>query len=128
MLEDSAPSGTEPALEVDTTAEVQLTESAAQMAKAAMQREGRAPDHGLRVAVVGGGCSGFQYSLSFEAQAKPDDTVVEQHGVRLFVDATSAPYLKGMVIDYVSGLHGAGFKFLNPNATRTCGCGSSFSA
>jgi iron-sulfur cluster insertion protein len=128
MLEDSAPSGTEPVREVDAAEGVQLTESAAQMAKAAIQREGLGADHGLRVAVVGGGCSGFQYSLSFEAEARPDDTVVEQHGVRLFVDATSAPYLKGMTIDYVSGLHGAGFKFINPNATRTCGCGSSFSA
>jgi iron-sulfur cluster insertion protein len=128
MLEDSAPSGTEPAAEVDATEGVRLTESAAEMAKVARQREGLGADHGLRVAVVGGGCSGFQYSLSFDAQPRPDDTVIEQHGVRLFVDATSAPYLKGMIIDYVSGLHGAGFKFINPNATRTCGCGSSFSA
>jgi iron-sulfur cluster assembly accessory protein len=102
-----------------------LTPLASEMAKSAMEREGLT-DAGLRVAVVGGGCSGFQYSLSFEAAARADDTVLEQNGVRLFVDSTSLPYLRGMTIDYVTGLHGAGFKFVNPNATRTCGCGSSF--
>ncbi|HVO22011.1 MAG TPA: iron-sulfur cluster insertion protein ErpA [Candidatus Margulisiibacteriota bacterium] len=102
-----------------------LTPLASEMAKSAMEREGLT-DAGLRVAVVGGGCSGFQYSLSFETAARADDTVLEQHGVRLFVDSTSLPYLRGMTIDYVTGLHGAGFKFVNPNATRTCGCGSSF--
>jgi len=107
--------------------ELTLTESAAEMAKAAMAREGLR-DAGLRVAVVGGGCSGFQYNLSFDPEPKADDTVLEQHGVRLFVDATSAQYLHGTIIDYVSALHGAGFKFLNPNASRTCGCGTSFSA
>ncbi len=108
-------------------AAVSLTESAAEMAKVAMQREGL-QEAGLRVAVVGGGCSGFQYSLGFDGAARSDDTVIEQHGIRLFVDSTSLQYLKGVTIDYVNGLHGAGFKFLNPNATRTCGCGSSFSA
>ncbi len=102
-----------------------LTPLASEMAKSAMEREGL-KDAGLRVAVVGGGCSGFQYSLSFETAARADDTVLEQNGVRLFVDSTSLPYLRGMTIDYVTGLHGAGFKFVNPNATRTCGCGSSF--
>lgn len=106
---------------------LKLTEAAAEMAKTAMRRDG-VVGHGLRVAVVGGGCSGFQYSLSFDREPRPDDTVTEQNGVRLFVDAMSAQYLQGTIIDYVSGLHGAGFKFINPNATRTCGCGSSFSA
>ncbi len=104
-----------------------LTESAAEMARAAMQREGRS-DAALRVAVVGGGCSGFQYNLGFDDTPRADDTVIEQHGVRMLVDATSLQYLQGTVIDYVQGLHGAGFKFINPNASRTCGCGSSFSA
>lgn len=104
-----------------------LTESAARKAQEAMQREGLV-DHALRVAVVGGGCSGFQYNLSFDATPKPDDTVLEQHGVRMLIDSTSLPYLQGTMIDYVNGLHGAGFKFVNPNANRTCGCGSSFSA
>ena len=104
-----------------------LTETAAAMAKAAMQRDGL-KDHALRVSVVGGGCSGFQYSISFDHETRGDDTVLEQHGVRVCVDATSLQYLRGMTIDYVHGLHGAGFKFVNPNASRTCGCGSSFSA
>jgi iron-sulfur cluster assembly accessory protein len=106
---------------------LKLTDTAVEMVKAAMQREGLV-GHALRVAVVGGGCSGFQYSLNFDTALRPDDTVVEQDGVRIFADSTSLLYLQGAVIDYVKGLHGAGFKFLNPNATRTCGCGSSFSA
>lgn len=104
---------------------VALTDKAVEMLKAAMQREG-ATECGLRVGVVGGGCSGFQYNMSFEAQPGADDTVFEQGGVRVFVDSASQPHLQGMTLDYVTGLHGAGFKFLNPNATRTCGCGSSF--
>lgn len=110
-----------------TTTTVELTETAAEMARAAMQREG-ATTAALRVGVVGGGCSGMQYTLGFDTTVRPDDTVIEQHGVRMVIDANSAPYLRGMVIDYVKGLHGAGFKFVNPNATRTCGCGSSFAA
>ncbi len=106
---------------------LQLTEAAAEMVKVAMRREGL-PEHALRVSVVGGGCSGFQYNLNFDDAARADDIVVEQFGVRLLVDATSAQYLHGTTIDYVKGLHGAGFKFVNPKASRTCGCGSSFSA
>jgi iron-sulfur cluster assembly accessory protein len=102
-----------------------LTEKAAEMVKAAMEREG-AGGSGLRVGVVGGGCSGFQYHLTFEAQPGDDDTVLEQNGVRIFVDHASQPHLQGVTLDYITGLHGAGFKFLNPNAERTCGCGSSF--
>jgi iron-sulfur cluster insertion protein len=104
---------------------VTLTEKASEMVKVAMERDGTR-GCGLRVGVVGGGCSGFQYNLSFEEQAGPDDTVFEQGGVTVFVDQASQPHLQGMTLDYVTGLHGAGFKFLNPNATRTCGCGSSF--
>ncbi|MGD9764254.1 MAG: HesB/IscA family protein [Candidatus Binatia bacterium] len=104
---------------------VTLTDKAAEMIKAAMTREG-AEGCGLRIGVVGGGCSGFQYNLSFESRAGESDAVIEQQGVRIFVDAASLPHLEGMTLDYVTGLHGAGFKFLNPNASRTCGCGSSF--
>jgi len=118
---------TQPAA-ADTSPVLSLTPAAAEMVKAARQREHVSDAHALRVAVVGGGCSGFQYTLDFDNIVRPDDTVVEQHGVRLLVDATSARYLRGTTIDYVSGLHGAGFKFFNPNASRTCGCGSSFSA
>jgi len=104
---------------------VTLTEKAAEMVKVAMEREG-ARGFGLRVGVTGGGCSGFQYNLAFEEQPGADDAVFEQGGVRIFVDQISQPHLQGMTLDYVTGLHGAGFKFLNPNAARTCGCGSSF--
>jgi iron-sulfur cluster assembly accessory protein len=108
-------------------APLSLTELAATQAQQAMEREG-AHQAALRVSVVGGGCSGFQYNLGFDREIHDDDTVTEQHGVRIVVDAASLPYLRGLTIDYVTGLHGAGFKFLNPNASRTCGCGSSFAA
>ena len=104
-----------------------ITEAAAEKARAALEREGLS-GHALRVAVIGGGCSGFQYTLSFDNVQRSDDALIELHGVRLLVDSTSAQYLRGTTIDYVSGLHGAGFKFMNPSANRTCGCGSSFSA
>ena len=102
-----------------------LTEKAAEMVKAAMAKE-KVVGFGLRVGVVGGGCSGFQYHLAFEEAPGADDAVLEQHGVRIFVDGVSREHLGGVTIDYVTGLHGAGFKFINPNASRTCGCGSSF--
>lgn len=108
-----------------TTPPITLTEKAAEMVKAAMAKEG-AHALGLRIGVLGGGCSGFQYHLSFEAQAGAADAIFEQNGVTIFVDAASQPHLDGMTLDYITGLHGAGFKFLNPNASRTCGCGSSF--
>lgn len=104
---------------------VMLTEKAAEMVRVAMEREG-ARGFGLRVGVVGGGCSGFQYNLAFEEKPGTGDAVFEQSGVTIFVDSTSRPHLQGMTLDYITGLHGAGFKFLNPNATRTCGCGTSF--
>lgn len=104
---------------------VTITEKAAEMLKAAMAKE-KVVGFGLRVGVVGGGCSGFQYHLAFEEAPGSDDGVFEQHGVTIFVDAASREHLAGVTVDYVTGLHGAGFKFLNPNASRTCGCGSSF--
>ncbi len=84
------------------------------------------PNHGLRVFVAGGGCSGLQYGMAFEAQAREFDTVVEQGGVKLFVDPTSLMYLGGASIDFVDSLMGGGFKIENPNSTSSCGCGSSF--
>jgi iron-sulfur cluster assembly accessory protein len=95
------------------------------MVKAAMAKE-QAVGFGLRVGVVGGGCSGLQYHLAFAEAPDSDDGVFEQHGVRIFIDRASREHLAGVTVDYVTGLHGAGFKFLNPNASRTCGCGSSF--
>jgi len=104
-----------------------LTDVAVEKVKEVLAREGLTQG-GLRVSVVGGGCSGFQYNLSLDPGARDDDTIIEQGGVKLFVDPISQQYVHGTVLDYVNGLHGAGFKLLNPNATRTCGCGSSFSA
>ena len=104
-----------------------LTDVAVEKVKEVLAREGLTQG-GLRVSVVGGGCSGFQYNLSLDPAARDDDTIIEQDGVKLFVDPISQQYVHGTVLDYVNGLHGAGFKLLNPNATRTCGCGSSFSA
>ncbi len=82
---------------------------------------------GLRIGVVGGGCSGFQYSMSFENAAGMMDKVLNFDGLKVFIDATSAMYLNGCVVDYVETLEAAGFKFENPTVKSTCGCGSSFS-
>jgi len=106
---------------------VTLTPKAIEMVKAAIEQEGL-KDHGIRVGVVGGGCSGFQYSMDFENSQRDGDVVLEQDGLRLYVDPMSSMYLVGVTVDYVQGLQGAGFKFNNPNARNTCGCGSSFSA
>jgi iron-sulfur cluster assembly protein len=81
---------------------------------------------GLRVAVLPGGCSGFQYGLNIEDAPESDDEILEQNGVRIFVDPFSAQYLDGVEIDYVSSMMGSGFSFRNPNAAGGCGCGSSF--
>jgi iron-sulfur cluster insertion protein len=82
----------------------------------------------LRVFITGGGCSGFQYGFTFEEEVGEDDTQVEKNGVTLLVDPTSFQYLVGAEIDYTDGIEGAQFVIRNPNATTTCGCGSSFSA
>lgn len=104
-----------------------LTPKAVEMVKQMRDKEGLGPELGLRVSVVGGGCSGFQYSLAFD-ERKEGDSVTTLDGVNVFIDEISLPYLAGTTLDYVEGLHGAGFKFNNPQAGRTCGCGSSFSA
>ncbi|MCB0406376.1 MAG: iron-sulfur cluster assembly accessory protein [Bdellovibrionales bacterium] len=84
------------------------------------------PGMGLRVAVVGGGCSGMSYKLDFAKEPTPEDKVFEQDGVRVFVDPKSYLYIKGLTLEYSGGLNGTGFGFKNPNATKSCGCGSSF--
>jgi len=86
------------------------------------------PNHGLRVFVAGGGCSGLSYNLGFESQTRTGDKVFERDGIKLFCDLKSYIYLNGTVLDYDSGLMGKGFVFMNPNAKKSCGCGSSFSA
>jgi len=107
---------------------VRLTDKAAAMVKETIERE-NLQGSGLRVAVVGGGCSGFQYSLDIEKDERSGDMVFEVAGVKCFVDPMSSMYLLGVEIDYVEGQFGqSGFSFKNPNAKHTCGCGSSFSA
>ena len=111
------------------TITMELTETAAVEVKKFMTGEEGLPETaGLRVRVVPGGCSGFQYSLNIEEESKQGDHIQDAHGVRLFVDMFSAQYLNGVEIDYVNGVMGSGFTFKNPNSTGGCGCGSSFSA
>lgn len=105
---------------------IRLTPKAVQMIKITREQEGIDPTHGLRVAVRGGGCSGFEYALDFDPEARDTDHVLEYDGLKVFVDSVSARYLEGTEIDYVLGMTGAGFKFNNPRAVGTCGCGSSF--
>ena len=107
--------------------DVILTPKAVEMVRKMRSKEGLGAEQGLRIAVTGGGCSGFQYQLNFDAE-KDGDRVAHFDDVRVFVDEISFPYIAGVTLDFVEGLHGAGFKFDNPRASRTCGCGSSFSA
>jgi len=103
-----------------------LTESA-QNAVSNFIQGSEEPVAGLRVSVMGGGCSGFQYGMALEAAAKDEDTVIECGVVKIFIDPQSAPMLEGVTIDFLDSLDGSGFKFENPNAKNSCGCGSSFS-
>lgn len=105
---------------------IDLTPKAVEMVKRTRQKEGLGADYALRVSVVGGGCSGFQYSLGFDGERREGDTVIAFDDVQVVIDEVSLPYIAGTTVDYVQGLHGAGFKFENPRATHTCGCGSSF--
>lgn len=106
---------------------ITLTDKAANKVKEILINEKR-PTSALRVGVKGGGCSGFTYVLDFEDKAQDTDQVFEDKGVKILVDAKSFVYLSGIQLDYTDGLSGEGFKFQNPNATRSCGCGSSFQA
>jgi iron-sulfur cluster assembly protein len=109
----------------ETTTLVSLTPVAAEKVKELMAEDAE-ESLVLRVAIQGGGCSGFQYGLGFDAGAVDDDIVTEQHGVTVVVDPHSAPYLRGAVVDFLSGLQESGFKIDNPNAAASCGCGHSF--
>lgn len=104
-----------------------ISEKAGAKIKTLLAEENK-PYHGLRVYVAGGGCQGFQYGMTFEERANPDDTIVEAHGVKVFIDAQSAPMLQGAEVDYVDSLQGSGFAIKNPQAKSSCGCGSSFNA
>jgi iron-sulfur cluster assembly protein len=111
------------------TVNLNVTESAAAEIQKFMTGEEDLPQSaGLRVRVVPGCCSGFQYSLNIEEQSREGDFILDEKGVRMFVDMFSAQYLNGVEIDYVTGVMGSGFTFKNPNATGSCGCGSSFTA
>ncbi len=113
--------------EVKKTSPVTLTPNAIAKVKEIMAQQNPVPA-GLRVGVVGGGCSGFSYSMSFENGAGAMDKTFDFDGLKVYIDATSLMYLQGATVDYVETLEGAGFKFDNPNVKSTCGCGSSFSA
>lgn len=104
-----------------------LTETA-QEAIGRFLQSSEMPGGGLRISVQGGGCSGMQYGMALEAENKDDDVVVEFGDLKIFVDPESAPMLSGITVDYLDSVDGSGFKFDNPNATQSCGCGKSFSA
>jgi len=109
--------------------ELTVTDSAITEIKKFLASEDDLPEtSGLRVRVVPGGCSGFQYSLNIEEESKTGDFVMDKEGIRLFVDMFSAQYLNGITIDHTTNMMGSGFTFDNPNATGGCGCGTSFSA
>ena len=104
---------------------VNLTAEALNHLRTLLEQEGN-PEVGLRVFVSGGGCSGMQYGMAFDDQTRPGDEIVQQDGVKILIDDFSAPYLRGSEIDYVDSLMGAGFTVHNPNAVRSCSCGTSF--
>ncbi|HEY8225233.1 MAG TPA: iron-sulfur cluster assembly accessory protein [Pyrinomonadaceae bacterium] len=111
------------------TVTLNVTDNAAtEIKKFISGEEGLPETAGLRVRVVPGGCSGFQYSLNIEEQSREGDYLLDEKGIRMFIDMFSAQYLNGVEIDYVTGVMGSGFTFKNPNATGSCGCGSSFTA
>jgi len=112
-------------MSVDTVAPVNVTERAAGRIREILAQE--PPNTMLRVSVLGGGCSGFQYDFGFDTQAQQDDLVISRAGATVLIDPISLPYLAGSEIDFVDELIGAAFKIVNPNATASCGCGTSFS-
>ena len=105
---------------------VTLTESAASKLQNVLNDKGLTGSHGLRVFVQGGGCGGMQYGMTFDDNAREDDEIYEQNGLKVVVDPTSLFYIDGAQIDYVDNLMGGGFHIENPNAVSSCGCGSSF--
>lgn len=105
---------------------ITITEAAASKVQEFIADQGAVDTAGLRVAVLPGGCSGFQYGLNIEDSPEGEDEILDLSGLRLFVDPFSAQYLEGVEIDYVTGMMGSGFAFRNPNAAGGCGCGSSF--
>ena len=107
---------------------IQVTEAAQNRLHALLDDEGKLSTHGLRMKVVGGGCSGLRYELSFDDERRETDTEIEAGEVKVILDEKSALYLVGTTLDFVDTLQESGFKIENPNATSTCGCGDSFAA
>ena len=106
---------------------ISITDKAKERIAALRQEEGHSNDHNIRVSVKGGGCSGLMYDLGFDVEVKAADQIFEDKGIKILVDKKSLLYLLGTTLDFSDGLNGKGFQFINPNATRTCGCGESFS-
>ena len=122
----AAPQGDSPAA---PSQGLQVTERAVKRIRVTMAKEGIAPEEGgLRLGVSGGGCSGLSYVIKFDTHPRERDRIFEFDGVRIFIDPKSFIYLHGMTLDYEETLMRQGFNFINPNATRSCGCGTSFSA
>ncbi len=107
---------------------IDVTEAASSQIHRLLDSEGKVESHGLRMKVIGGGCSGLQYQLAFDDDVRENDTEIDAKGVRVIVDEKSALYLAGSSLDYVDTLMESGFKIENPNAKNTCGCGQSFGA
>ena len=106
---------------------IEITDNAKEKILALKQEEWKTTDHNIRVSVKGGGCSGLMYDLDFDDSFKEGDQVYEDKGIKILVDKRSLLYLLGTKLDFSDGLNGKGFQFINPNASRTCGCGESFS-
>lgn len=107
--------------------EISITEKAIKEIKKIKDENKIGDDFGLRIGVKGGGCSGFTYTLGFDPETREGDTIINQEGVKLLIDGKSLFYLSGTQLDFSDGLNGKGFIFNNPNASKTCGCGESFS-
>ncbi len=105
---------------------ISVTEKAKTQILELQKAEGKTTDHNIRVSVKGGGCSGLMYDLDFDDATNPNDQIFEDKGIKILVDKKSLLYLLGTTLDFSDGLNGKGFQFVNPNASRTCGCGESF--
>ncbi len=106
--------------------EINITDKAIAEVKKIMDENSIPGEYGLRVGIKGGGCSGLTYTLGFDGEERPGDNIIEKDGVKVYIDMKSNLYLSGTELDFTDGLNGRGFVFNNPNAKRTCGCGSSF--
>jgi len=130
-IESPSAAGTAPAMtgmQAPAQGGIHVTEKAIKRIRMAMTKEGISPtEGGLRLGVMGGGCSGLSYSIKFDTRPRERDKIYEFDGVRVFVDPKSFLYLNGMTLDYEETLMRQGFNFINPNSSRSCGCGSSFS-